>query len=840
MPSPTEGESQKEFISRCMGDSKSNKDFPDQDQRYAYCVNTYEDSDYTASVETVEALQYGRPSKDDPRKTPAKPSERRKGSKKNKKDSASKPNKSIQMSKGTEARIRTLMTEHNKKVSAKGKGSKASMGALKSVFRRGAGAFSRSHAPNMSRTGWGVARVKAFLYLLRNGRPSNPNYKQDNDLLPKSHPRSTAKAKMEDYIFIDRENAVEKSKDIGFNGETHMTKTADGETLYFPAENEEKFQEWYRENDPDAEQELEAFEYYSDAEYEDWGFESPVIELEAAEYQGRKVTLNKPFRTQGGKKKFAVYVQNPSGRVIIVRFGDPNMEIKRDDPKRRKAFRDRHNCDTAKDKTTPRYWSCRQWRGGNKVEASEDEPMEEYEEFYEDENVEAEAESCCGNCAEHTAKELRKDVYDNPREAGARAEEIGCEGIHSLKEGDDTVFMPCSSHKEYEEKTDEKVAYQHDDKDKEASYHNDSCPVGEKMVGGKCVRVAVTCDIEIDSIETRIEASTGKTVMRISGIAFTDGVNKNSWGIRPTLAKRLADEMVGADVTLNHPKAEMGRFKRNMDGGTNEANVGVVTEASYHKRDKGYVVRYVAEVVRPELFSALESGLWMRPEYGVSIGGTGIPSEVIEAEQDGGRPTMWFADDFDFDHLAIVHRPAYSEANIETIEKVEASETFMYQPEGSDNQPKVEKMTDEEINNASEMEALKAELVLREAKIAEFEAAELARAEEARVELVKKASELGLKGHDDFTMDTLNTMIASWEASRPVVEEPSVEMSPAVPASEPVEASESSEPVVANYLNGQLIESPQSLYARAYDSWAKAYNQVMVGETKAKLYEQLE
>ena len=95
--------------------------------------------------------------------------------------------------------------------------------------------------------------------------------------------------------------------------------------------------------------------------------------VEAAEYQGKKVTLGKPFRTQGGKKKFAVYVKNSSGRVVVVRFGDPNMEIKRDDPKRRKAFRDRHNCDTATDRTTPRYWSCRQWRGGSRVEASEDE-----------------------------------------------------------------------------------------------------------------------------------------------------------------------------------------------------------------------------------------------------------------------------------------------------------------------------------------------------------------------------------------------------------------------------------------------------------------------------------
>lgn len=91
--------------------------------------------------------------------------------------------------------------------------------------------------------------------------------------------------------------------------------------------------------------------------------------LNEAEYQGREVSLDKPFRTPDGPKKFAVYVKNSAGKVVIVRFGDPNMEIKRDDPERRKSFRARHNCDTANDKTTPRYWSCHQWRAGAKVES---------------------------------------------------------------------------------------------------------------------------------------------------------------------------------------------------------------------------------------------------------------------------------------------------------------------------------------------------------------------------------------------------------------------------------------------------------------------------------------
>ena len=76
-------------------------------------------------------------------------------------------------------------------------------------------------------------------------------------------------------------------------------------------------------------------------------------------YQGKKVSLNKPFYTPGERKKSAVYVKNYNGNVVKVRFGDPDMTIKKNNPGRRKNFRARHNCDTANDKTTPKYWSCR-------------------------------------------------------------------------------------------------------------------------------------------------------------------------------------------------------------------------------------------------------------------------------------------------------------------------------------------------------------------------------------------------------------------------------------------------------------------------------------------------
>ena len=81
-----------------------------------------------------------------------------------------------------------------------------------------------------------------------------------------------------------------------------------------------------------------------------------------------KKTLNKPFRTPKGPKKFSVYVKNDKGNVVKVNFGDPNMEIKRDDPDRRKNFRARHQCDSDPGpKWKARYWSCKMWESGKSV-----------------------------------------------------------------------------------------------------------------------------------------------------------------------------------------------------------------------------------------------------------------------------------------------------------------------------------------------------------------------------------------------------------------------------------------------------------------------------------------
>ena len=358
LPERRDDESRENYMSRCMSSDKISKEFPDQEQRTAVCLSkalegltgmaaadfkyNVEELGYTeevtednfyipASAEYVdfgepeeewdisvakpglwenirrkkeregknyrpartekegrptqeqlkraqqsEAEAYAdhavadKPGKNDPRRTPAPKKDQKRGSKKNKPDSAKNPSGKITFSKEVTAQLSNKVKEHN----AKGKGSKATLGMLKAVYRRGAGAYSTSHAPKMSRHGWAIARVNAFLTLLRTGKPSNSAYTQDNDLLPKGHPK--------------------KSK--------------------------------------------------------------------AAEYQGRKVTLNKPFRTPDGPKKFAVYTKNGSGKVVIVRFGDPNMEIKKDDPARRKSFRARHKCDTAPGpKWKARYWSCKKW-----------------------------------------------------------------------------------------------------------------------------------------------------------------------------------------------------------------------------------------------------------------------------------------------------------------------------------------------------------------------------------------------------------------------------------------------------------------------------------------------
>ena len=195
---------------------------------------------------------------------------------------------------------------------------------LKKVYRRGAGAFSTSHRPGQTRGSWAMARVNMFLKMMRGGKVKDSYRKADQDVAKASEEEIsnlTVESRFDDYTKV--ELALAKIDLLA-------SKISDTEILEY-------------------------------SESEDWECET----------EAEKKTLNKPFRLpKGSKKKFGVYVKNDKGNVVKVTFGDPNMEIKRDDPERRKSFRARHQCDTNPGpKWKARYWSCKQWRSSKKVEA---------------------------------------------------------------------------------------------------------------------------------------------------------------------------------------------------------------------------------------------------------------------------------------------------------------------------------------------------------------------------------------------------------------------------------------------------------------------------------------
>lgn len=148
--------------------------------------------------------------------------------------------------------------------------------------------------------------------------------------------------------------------------------------------------------------------------------------VEKADYQGRKVELDKPFRLPAGAtKKFGVYVKD-GDRTKKVTFGDPKMEIRRDDPQARANFRSRHSCDTATDKTSARYWSCRMWESGTSV--SEMTKMD---------NIEK--------------RQISDDVFTTVTEAVQRSHQLGLGMVAHMTEGPDgqAFYMPGASHEDY-------------------------------------------------------------------------------------------------------------------------------------------------------------------------------------------------------------------------------------------------------------------------------------------------------------------------------------------------------------------------------------------------------
>jgi len=380
---------------------------------------------------------------------------------------------------------------------------------------------------------------------------------------------------------------------------------------------------------------------------------------------------------------------------------------------------------------------------------------------------------------------------------------------------------------------------------------NTELPIIEKEV---IASLNVECNLSIDTTIMKIQASTGDTVVVIEGIAFHEGVNKNGWEISRKAAENIMQQMVGTDVTLNHPKPNSVGFSRNMDGGVDEATVGTITGATIEEVEGGWNIRYTAEIVRKELFESLESGLWMKEDYGVSIGGYGIPDKVDEK-----TGYAYFDTDFTLDHLAIVYKPAYPRANIEEAVRVESvevveeekpvvsSEAFIYpSSHGMDSASGMINMTEAPITDSNEeMDAMKASLEAAQAKLVlanaineQHDAEASAKVEADRAILVEEASSLGLKGHETLSGEVIESLIASWQLANPAT--PEVVMEEATPAiASTIETPTEGRVVVANYLNGRIVENDETLYAKAWNAWASAFNSGLTDGDSAPMYAEL-
>jgi hypothetical protein len=149
---------------------------------------------------------------------PAPKKDQVKGSDKNKKGSAD-TGKGVEFTAAITKALEKKVADHNEKAP---NGRKVTLAKLKAVYRRGAGAFSTSHRPDQNRNSWAMARVNAFLKLVKSGKPSNPKYTTDNDLLPKMHPRHSEASTMSPLLAsmvaaLDDDSCPPATQDIAIN-----------------------------------------------------------------------------------------------------------------------------------------------------------------------------------------------------------------------------------------------------------------------------------------------------------------------------------------------------------------------------------------------------------------------------------------------------------------------------------------------------------------------------------------------------------------------------------------------------------------------------------------------
>ena len=228
----------------------------------------------------------------------------------------------------------TFLDEKIKGLVNKAEKSGVSYSILKKVYDRGMAAYKTGHRPGTTAQQWAFARVNSFL-------TGGGARKSDADLWKKR--------KEEVELGEDDSEKIKKNESLWANihKKRQRIKRGSGERMRKKGE----------KGAPTPAQMKRA----KGESLNEWGEIT-----EKAEYNGRPVDLNNP--TRGDKKKYKVYVRNEKGNVVKVEFGDPNMEIKRDDPARRKSFRGRHQCDTIPGpKYKARYWSCKFWEKGKSV-----------------------------------------------------------------------------------------------------------------------------------------------------------------------------------------------------------------------------------------------------------------------------------------------------------------------------------------------------------------------------------------------------------------------------------------------------------------------------------------
>ena len=261
----------------------------------------------------------------------------------------------------------------DKGLAAKAKASGVSLSVLRKVYRRGVAAWNSGHRPGTNPQQWGMARVNSYITKGKgtyHGADKDLRGEDIDEACWDSHKQVGMKKKNGKMV----PNCVPKEE----VEEDYRLKNEPYHEGLSASTARARVKHW-KEMDKKSDRDPSAYEPAPGDKTAKTKLSKHTLKYrkmygeEITEEEKKNPKLGKVSRLPSGSaKKFQVFVRNAKGNIVSVKFGDPGLEIKRDDPGRRKNFRARHGCDTdakAKDRTRPKYWSCRQWRAGAKVEA---------------------------------------------------------------------------------------------------------------------------------------------------------------------------------------------------------------------------------------------------------------------------------------------------------------------------------------------------------------------------------------------------------------------------------------------------------------------------------------